>query len=243
MHADPIVPANPQSNDVTAFHGFDAFGNFWRGTANGVSVLSANSWTQMSTEDGLIWNDCDGEAFWADSDGSVWIGTSGGLAHYRPPSVAPGMAEADPVITSLKITQRPRIVRAEFSSLNYKYEQLVHFAYRLDDGPWIDTAERVVSIAGLGPGHHRLEIRSRIRDAPVSPSIAAADFQIEPMWFETWWLRCLAFLAGAAAVWGIVLWRHRLASTPQPRIGICRPPTHRRVGNRTHQSVGRKEPG
>ncbi len=42
----------------------------------------------MSTEDGLIWNDTDGEAFWADADGSVWIGTSGGLAHYRPPAPA-----------------------------------------------------------------------------------------------------------------------------------------------------------
>jgi ligand-binding sensor domain-containing protein len=37
-------------------------------------------------EDGLIWNDTDGDAFWADADGSVWIGTSGGLAHYRPPA-------------------------------------------------------------------------------------------------------------------------------------------------------------
>ena len=144
--------------------------------ANGVFVLSGNSWTQMSTEDGLIWNDYDGEAFWADSDGSVWIGTSGGLAHYRPPSVAPGVPTADPVITSLQISQRPRIVRAEFSSLNYKYEQLVHFAYRLDDGLWTDTAEHVVSIAGLGPGHHRLEIRSHIRDAPVSPRTSGGGF-------------------------------------------------------------------
>jgi signal transduction histidine kinase/DNA-binding response OmpR family regulator/streptogramin lyase len=210
LHVDSIVPANPQSNDVTAFHGFDVFGNFWRGTANGVAVLSAKFWTEISTEDGLIWNDCDGEAFWADSDGSVWIGTSGGLAHYRPRSVALEVPAADPTITSLQISQRPRIVRAEFSSLNYKYEQLVHFGYRLDDGQWIDTAERVVSVAGLGPGHHRLEIRSRIRDAPFSPRTATVDFQTEPMWFETWWLRGLAFLAGAASVWGIVRWRHGL---------------------------------
>jgi signal transduction histidine kinase/DNA-binding response OmpR family regulator/HPt (histidine-containing phosphotransfer) domain-containing protein len=210
MRVDPIVPTNPQSSEVTAFHGFDAFGNFWRGTANGAFVLSANSWTEMSTENGLISNDCDGEAFWADPDGSVWIGTSGGLAHYRPPSVATGVPTADPVITSLQITQRPRIVRAEFSSLNYKYEQLVHFAYRLDDGLWTDSAERVVSVAGLGSGHHRLEIRSRIRGAPFSPGTATADFEMEPMWFETWWFRSLALLAGAAAVWGFVLWRQRL---------------------------------
>jgi signal transduction histidine kinase/CheY-like chemotaxis protein/streptogramin lyase len=207
---DTIVPADPQSNDVTAFHGFDAFGNFWRGSTYGVAVLRAHSWTEMSTEDGLIWNDTDGEAFWADPDGSVWIGTSGGLAHYRPRSAPPGAPAADPIITSLQISQRPRIVRAEFSSLNYKYEQLVHFAYRLDNGQWTETADRVVSIVGLGPGHHRLKIRSHIRDGPVSPQPAAVNFQIEPMWFETWWLRCLALLAGAAAVGGIVRWRHGL---------------------------------
>jgi len=210
LRADPIVAGNPKSNEVTAFHGFDTLGNFWRGGANGVAVLSGGSWTQMSTENGLIWNDCDGESFWADPDGSVWIGTSGGLAHYRPNSTALAAKIADPVITTLKISQRPRMVRAEFSSLNYKYEQLVHFAYRVDDGLWIDTAERVVAIAGLGPGRHRLEIRSQVRDAPASPRLAAADFQIEPMWFECWWWRCLELLAAAGAVWSIVLWRHRL---------------------------------
>ncbi|MGO9257952.1 MAG: ATP-binding protein [Bryobacteraceae bacterium] len=211
VHVDPIVPANPQSNDLTVFHGFDAFGNFWRGTANGVAVLSANSWTQRSTEDGLIWNDCDGEAFWADADGSVWIGTSGGLAHYRPPgggSLRPPVA--DPVITRVEIEQTPRVVRAEFSSLSFRSEQLVRFAYRLDGEPWTDTTERIISFAGLAPGRHRLEIRSRVRDEPVSAKVAVAEFRIEPKWFETWWFRCLALLAGAAAVWGVILWRHRL---------------------------------
>ena len=210
LRAEAIVPGNTKSNEVTAFHGFDALSNFWRGGANGVARLSAGSWTQMSTEDGLIWNDCDGEAFWADSDGSVWVGTSAGLAHYRPSSTAPQAPVADPVITTLKISQRPRMVRAEFSTLNYKYEQLVHFAYREDEGLWTDTAERVVSFAGLGPGRHRLEIRSHVRDGPAFPKVATVDFEIEPMWFETWWLRSLELLAAAAAVWGIVLWRHRL---------------------------------
>ena len=212
VRADQIIPGDPRSNDVTAFHGFDSFGNFWRGSANGVAVLKpgVNSWTQMSTEDGLIWNDCDGEAFWADSDGSVWIGTSGGLAHYRPGSPPPGAPVADPVITTLNVSQRPRIVRAEFSSLNYKYEQLVHFAYRLDGDLWTDTGERAVSMAGLGSGRHRLEIRARVRDGAFSPRIAAADFEMAPMWFESWWLRCLELLASAAAVWGIVLWRQRV---------------------------------
>ena len=73
----------PQTAEGTAFHGFDKFGNFWRGSTNGLAVLHGNIWTTFTTEDGLVSNDCNGEAFWADTDGSVWLGTSGGLAHYR----------------------------------------------------------------------------------------------------------------------------------------------------------------
>ena len=83
VRATAVVPADPKTAEGTAFHGFDAFGNFWRGSTNGVAVLHGNTWTTFTTEDGLVSNDCDGEAFWADADGGVWLGTSGGLAHYR----------------------------------------------------------------------------------------------------------------------------------------------------------------
>ncbi|MGO9257563.1 MAG: ATP-binding protein [Bryobacteraceae bacterium] len=205
------VPVDAGSVEVTAFHGFDASGRLWRGKSDGVSVLDGGSWRSLSTEDGLVWNDTDGEAFWADSDGSVWIGTSGGLAHYRPPaggSLRPPVA--DPIITGLDIGRKSRVVRAEFSSLSYKTEQLVRFAYRLDGDPWTDTTERTLSIAGLGPGLHRLEIRSRVRDGPFSANVAVAEFRIEPKWWETWWLRSLAALSAIAAGWGVMLWRSRL---------------------------------
>ena len=137
VRSTAVLQADPSSVEVTAFHGFDALGRLWRGGANGVSVLSSGSWSYLTVEDGLIWNDTDGEAFWADTDGSVWIGTSGGLAHYRPPGGAvPELPVADPVITALEVDPKTRVVRAEFSSLNYKTEQLVHFAYRLDGEPW-----------------------------------------------------------------------------------------------------------
>jgi len=211
VRSTPIVPADPLSVEVTAFHGFDAWGRLWRGRASGVSVLAGGTWRYLSTEDGLIWNDTDGEAFWADPDGSVWIGTSGGLAHYRPPSVdSPSLLVADPVITGLEIDQKSRVVRAEFSSLSYKSEQLVRFAYRLDGDHRSGATERSISFAGLGPGQHRLEIRSQVRDGPVAAKVAVADFQIEPDWWETWWLRTAVLLLAISAVWGVIWWRSRL---------------------------------
>ena len=91
------------------------------------------------------------------------------------------------------INQPTRLIRAEFSSLNYKAEQLVRFAYRLDQAPWTDSVERNISIRGLGPGTHRLEVRSRVRDGSFSPQIAAAEFRVDPIWSETWWARLLAW--------------------------------------------------
>jgi signal transduction histidine kinase/AmiR/NasT family two-component response regulator len=133
------------------------------------------------------------------------------LAHYRPPGgVLPGLAIADPVITALDVDPKTRVIRAEFSSLNYKSEQLVHFAYRLDGEPWTSTRERILSIAGLAPGRHRLEIQSRVREGPISGKVAGWDFRIEPKWWEAWWLRSIALLLAGAAVWGIVVWRNRL---------------------------------
>jgi len=211
VRSTPVLAADTLSVEVTAFHGFDAFGRLWRGSANGVSILAGGHWRYLSTQDGLIWDDTDGEAFWADSDGSVWIGTSGGLAHYRPPHDEPsGPPAADPVITRLEIDQKSRVVRAEFSSLSYKNEQLVRFAYRLDGAPWTDTAERIISFAGLAPGRHRLAILSRVRDGPISAKVAVAEFEVEPKWWETWWLQSVALLLAAAGVWGVVLWRQRL---------------------------------
>ena len=211
VRSTPVLPADPSSVEVTSFHAFDAMGRLWRGSADGVSVLADGSWRNLSTEDGLIWNDTDGEAFWPDSDGSVWIGTSGGLAHDSPPrGGSPGPLVADPVITALEIDIKSRVVRVGFSSLSYKSEQLVHFAYRLDGEHWTDTAERSISVAGLAPGLHRLEIGSRVRNGPVSSKVAVAEFRVEPYWWETWWLRSLAVLLAAAAVWGVILWRHWL---------------------------------
>jgi signal transduction histidine kinase/ligand-binding sensor domain-containing protein/CheY-like chemotaxis protein len=218
VRATAVVPADSHIA-LTAFHGFDVFGNFWRGSTNGVSVLHDGAWTTFTTEDGLVSNDCDGEAFWADADGGVWLGTSGGLAHYRSGNrVPPGPLIANPTIARLEIDQRTRLIRAEFSSLNYKAEQLVRFAYRLDQAPWTDSVDRSISITGLGPGTHRLDVRSRIRDGPFPPEIASTQFRLEPRWTETWWARLLAVACLLAAIIRFVRWRLSAAGERQAEL-------------------------
>jgi len=214
-----IVPADPHTSTGTAFHGFDVFGNFWRGTTGGVAVLRGDKWTTFTTEDGLVSNDCDGEAFWADADGGVWLGTSGGLSHYTPGTgTPPAPLTADPTIVRVQTEQPARIVRAEFSTFNFKAEQLAQFSYRLDQGPWTDSAERNIAINGLGPGPHRLEVRSRVREGPFSEHIAAAEFRIAQRWNETPWARALALIALLFAITAFVRWRLSAAGQKQAEL-------------------------
>src|SRR5579871_460902 len=244
VRAAAIVPADARSVEVTDFHGFDTSGRFWRGSANGVAVLDRGVWNYATTADGLIWNDCDGEAFWADSDGSVWIGTSGGLAHYRPRGR--GLAEpviANPIITGLTIAEPPRLVRAEFSSLNFKSEQLVRFEYRADGGSWIETGERAISIAGLSAGRHRLEIRSRVRDGPLSPQPALVEFRLQPFLVgNVVATRCCRIASRRSGL------GHSFLETSAPpaqksRFGTRGPQANGGTGDGTRQSAGGEKEG
>ena len=104
VRSTAVVSSDPTSAQVTAFHGFDAYGNFWRCGANGVTVRHGNSWTAFTTEDGLVSNICAGEAFWGDLDGSVWLGTGGGLSHYHPGNNGPLLPlAASPIIARLNL--------------------------------------------------------------------------------------------------------------------------------------------
>ena len=73
------------SNNVL-FLRVDRRGWLWVGGDQGVQVFDGRSWHKYSIDNGLIWNDTDAEAFFEDVDGSVWIGTSGGLSHFNVPT-------------------------------------------------------------------------------------------------------------------------------------------------------------
>ena len=199
--------------ELTALHGFDSKGGYWQGTPHGVALRASAQapWQYFTTENGLISNDCDGEAFWADEDGSVWFGTSGGLAHYLPRNSPQSAYASDPpVITSLQLSQKPRSARIQFSSLNFITEAESQFGYSIDGGNWIDAKERAVTLASLHPGPHLCRVRVRAWGHPWSTRTAEATFSFEPFWWETWWAVFLLYLLGAYLLFALLrLWMSR----------------------------------
>ena len=68
----------------------DHRGWLWVGEDAGVTVYDGHRWRSFTQDDGLIWNDTDSFALSEDRDGSMWIGTSGGLSHLIAPQGCPG---------------------------------------------------------------------------------------------------------------------------------------------------------
>ena len=92
---------NGLRSDKTLFLGFDAGGRLWVGTDRGVDVFDHAVWRHYGRSDGLIWGDCNTNAFFAEQSG-VWIGTSRGLSRFHSAAVAPPNVPPTVVFTSVK---------------------------------------------------------------------------------------------------------------------------------------------
>ena len=81
----------------------DHRGWLWVGEDAGVTVYDGVRWRSFTQDDGLIWNDTDSFALTEDRDGSMWIGTSGGLSHLIEPQAALGGSPPPPVFSQVSM--------------------------------------------------------------------------------------------------------------------------------------------
>ena len=199
-------------SDYALFLGLDSSGRLWVGTDNGVAVKGVGSedaagWTTHTHEDGLVWDDCAANAFWADPGGAVWIGTLKGLSRYqpgppKPPLPAPssvilevnfGGRPADPGVLSA-VPFRDRDFSVLFASLSFVSEKNMRFRYRLIglDDRWVETALRETHYARLPAGSYRFEVAARNANSGWSAAPAATEFRVVPAWWATWWFLLLS---------------------------------------------------
>jgi len=209
--------------EMTYFLGFDARGQLWAGSDQGVRVWNGARWNQYDQSDGLIWNDCDLGAFGAEPDGAVWIGTSGGLARFQPNPVRHATSAPSAIFTRLMLGDRnversnsvsmgyqKNSLVAQYSALTFAHEGSVLFRYRLQPlfSEWRETALREMQFPGLPPNDYRLEVEARDGSDGWSKQPAAFAFVIRAPWWGTWWFREL--VAGLALLLLCAIWRWRV---------------------------------
>jgi diguanylate cyclase (GGDEF)-like protein len=217
--------------------GIDSEGRIWTGGNSGVSVLGGDGAVRTyDRHDGLVWDDLSGHGFLAEPDGSFFLGTSRGLAHYRP------AGEQEPpaprvVITSVTLGGRTyegdedvsvgyedRDLSLAFACATFRNPSAVRFRTRLVgmDAEPVVTGMREIRYSALPWGRYRFEVECLSARGRWSENPAAFSFAILPPWWVSWWavggVGGLAVVAVLALVFAIVSLRTRKLRADRSRL-------------------------
>ena len=192
----------PGSDGLVYFLEFDASGQLWAGTERGVDMWNGSRWSHYDTSDGLAWNDCDLNGFAQEADGTVWIGTSGGLSEFKPRQRFTPEEPIEVVFTKLvmggadvsgesspSFSVHANSLIARYSALNVSNDERILFRYQLEgsNSTWTETTQRELQFAELAPGAYRLEIEGQDEDGSWSERKAEFAFRILTPWYSSWW--------------------------------------------------------
>jgi signal transduction histidine kinase/ligand-binding sensor domain-containing protein/CheY-like chemotaxis protein len=209
-------------SDKSIFLGFDGRGWLWAGSDHGVDVFDRTRWRHFGKAAGLIWDDCNTNAFLSDQGGAVWVGTSRGLSRYRPlaspaPSVPPRVVftavklgdQTIDAASPIEVPYRRHSLQVRYAALTFVQESSVVFRYRMASvsGHWMETTERELNYPQLAPGDYTLEVMARTAQGVWSAEPERLQFRILPPWWLTWWFR----IAGGIVVvlLGRIAWQRR----------------------------------
>src|SRR5258708_4446178 len=224
--------SNGLHSDKAYFVGGVPDGSVWVGTEGGADVLVHGKWRHYGRGEGLIWEDCDTNAFLASADGTIWIGTARGLSHFLPKNSYTGDFVPKIVLTDVKFgSWTPPSVEGltlgsaggfgvpysnnsphvSFTALTFLHEEDIVFRYRLAGlgNDWTETTQRDVLFHSLPGNSYRFEVMARVPGGAWSAPVGVA-FTISPAWWATWWFRGLVLLLAGVlpyAMWGVPMSR------------------------------------
>lgn len=198
----------------------DRRGWLWAGEDAGLTVFNGRIWRNLTQNDGLIWNDTDSYALSEDRDGSLWVGTSGGLAHLIHPDDLPSFIPLQPVISKInfgaasmangaRVPWSASPLTINIAALSFRDASHVRIRYRLLglESDWVTTPTEQVRYPRLEPGRYRFQAQTVDVIEGRASSIAEIDFRITPRWWQSWELRAALLLLAAAGL--ALLWRWR----------------------------------
>ncbi|MCI0418608.1 MAG: response regulator, partial [Acidobacteria bacterium] len=212
------------SSDKTFFLGNDGTGQIWVGTDAGINMIRGERIRHAAQAEGLIWDDTNSNAFFLDQDGSVWVGTSNGLAHYQPAFDQSKALPPPAVIVDVRLGERlqdpsalarasseERTFSVRFAALTFVDEHHIRFRYRLQgaEPDWVETRLGEARFPNLNEGSYRFEVIAQSHLGPWSPKPASFSFVIAPRWWRTTPAKGAALLSLVALGTLVVRWRVR----------------------------------
>ncbi len=175
------------------------------------------------------------------SDGKLYFGGIDGITVFSPASLEENPYSPEPVISQLSLYNQPvkpgdgtgildksisrtdkielkhdqRSFTLGFVVSNYVSGQHNSFAYKLDgfDKEWYypERGHRTVSYSNLPPGRYTFMVKSANSDGVWNDRPATLDIVVRPVWYSTWWAKCILLLAVSGLVYfiGRFLWEKK----------------------------------
>jgi diguanylate cyclase (GGDEF)-like protein len=212
------IPADLRSLSSVAIL-VDHRGWVWLGTDAGLLVWNGQRWRQMTEESGLIWNDVDQGVLTESPDGSLWVGTSGGLAHLLHPEhvfdtvpldlsitgIQRGDA-LDPALRQITLPWAARPLYIQFSSSSMRNRGEMVFRYHMAglQPDWIDSHSGIAVFSALPPGSYTFEAMASNPSLNAYSATVQVKITILPPWWRSNWFISLCGVAVVLIVMAFV---------------------------------------
>jgi diguanylate cyclase (GGDEF)-like protein len=187
----------------------DRRGWVWLGTDQGLLVWNGQEWRHLTQESGLAWNDLNETSSVEGADGSLWIGTSGGLAHLLHPERI-----FDPIPLSVSLTELRRgtenylgrqsitipwggaalVFHICSPVMRNRSELILKFRMVGRHQDWIPAEDGIVAFSRLDPGSYTFMAMACNPGINVCSSQVAVAVTVLPPWWQTNWFRALCVL-------------------------------------------------
>jgi len=188
----------------------DHRGWVWVGTDSGVVVWNGQDWRHLTQETGLIWNDVNQNALREGPGGSLWIGTSGGVAQllhpervFDPVPVTVSIADirhGSDLFTGARQITLPwpgtplHFQVASPATRNRSELNLRIWMVGLQHN-WFDTLNGIATFTSLSPGDYTFLAMACNPGLQACSSVSKVQVRILPPWWRSYWFFSLCAVA------------------------------------------------
>jgi signal transduction histidine kinase/CheY-like chemotaxis protein/ligand-binding sensor domain-containing protein len=187
-------------------------GAVWAGGSAGVGRFANGRWWVWDSRSGLLLEECNLNGLLVHQDGSVYVGTLGGLAHFDPsaaPLPAPKLQLRWIERPQAKISDRALHLKWSAPWLDPRPVQYRVRIPRLREGWSEPTFNDFLDIENVGAGRWRVEVAARVEGTQLWNEPLALDVEVAPYWYETWPARIAIAGLLALLIYGAVRLRLR----------------------------------
>ncbi|MGB8261834.1 MAG: diguanylate cyclase, partial [Terracidiphilus sp.] len=195
----------------------DRRGWIWIGTDSGLVVWNGKEWRHLTEESGLIWNDVNQWGLREGADGTLWIGTSGGVAHLLHPENAFAPVPIGVTLTKLERAGAsflgwPRVelpwsgppLKTHISSPTTRNRSELVLRVHMEGlrPDWFDVGNGEADFATLGPGNYTFRAMACNPALGACSSEVHVDIRILPPWWRRTWFYVLCGLGALCLMAG-----------------------------------------